>query len=133
MAEAGVPAFAVNQSRTLSLSICSAHKGHPFFDLPPLLRFVSGIYRLLDTVTNVVLENLLLQSTECRTDCGDLRNYIDAVTVFLDHAREATHLSLDSVQPLCGFRLDVFTHCEYIPLLGMGSNPLLEGDRKSVV
>ena len=123
MAEAGVPTFEVNQSRTLWLSIRSAHYCHQFFNLSPLLSFVSGIYRVLDTVTNVVLENLLLQSTEYRTDCGDLRNYIDAVTVFLDHAREPTHLSLDSVQPLRGFRLDVLTHDEYIPPPGMRRNP----------
>ena len=123
MAEAGVPTFEVNQSRTLWLSIRSAHYCHQFFDLSPLLSFVSGIYRVLNTVTDVVLEDLLLQSTECRADCRDLRDYIDAVTVFLDHAREPTHLSLDSVQPLCGFRLDVLTHDEYIPLPGIGRNP----------
>ena len=62
---------------------------------------------MFNTVTNVIPKDLLLQSTKCRTDCRDLRDDIDAVTVFLDHAREPTHLSLDSVQPLGGFRLDV--------------------------
>ena len=119
MAEAGVPTFEVNQSPTLWLSIRSAHYCHQFFDLSPLLSFVSGIYRVLNTVTNVVLEDLLLQSTECRADCRDLSDYIDAVTLFLDHARKPTHLSLDSVQSLRGFWLDVFTHGEYIPPPGM--------------
>jgi hypothetical protein len=61
-----------------------------------LLSFVTGIYRVFNAVTNVIPKDLLLQSTKCRTDCRDLRDNIDAVTVFLDHAREPTHWASSS-------------------------------------
>ncbi len=82
---------------------------------------------MLDTVTDMVLEDLLFQTPQRRTRCCDLRNNINTISVFLDHAPKPAHLSFNPIQPLPGFRLDVLTHDGYIPLGGTGYNPPREG------
>lgn len=81
---------------------------------------------MLDTVTDMVLEDLLFQTPQRRAGRRDLSDDIDTVPVFLDHAPKPAHLSFNPIEPLPGFRLDVLTHGGYIPLRGTGHNPRMK-------
>jgi len=80
---------------------------------------------MLDTVTDMIPENFLLHASQRRTYRGNLRYDIDAVTVLVDHSGKSAHLPFNSGQAFLGCFLDVVTHDDYIPLPGMGRNPLL--------
>lgn len=109
--------------RGSSLSIGSAHDSHQLFDLASLLSLVSGVYRVLDAMSDMVLQDLFLQPPQRSPHCCNLRDDIDAVAVFLDHPGKPAYLPFYSVEPLCGLCLDVLTHARYIPLPGKGHNP----------
>jgi hypothetical protein len=97
-------------ARSTELSICPAHDCHQFFYLAALLSLVVGVYRMLDAVTNVVLQDLLLQAAQSGPGRCNLGDDVDTVSIFLDHAREPAHLPLDPVQSLCGVHLAVPSH-----------------------
>lgn len=78
---------------------------------------------MFHAVTDMILQYLFLQSTQCCPRCSDLRDDIDAISVFFDHPMEAAYLPFNPVQPLHGFRLDVLPHGGYIPLPGTRYNP----------
>lgn len=78
---------------------------------------------MLDTVTDMVLEDLLFQTPQRRAGRGDLSDDIDTIPVFLDHSPKPADLSFNPIEPLPGFRLDVLTHGGYIPIRGTGHNP----------
>lgn len=56
---------------------------------------------------DVILEDLFLRPAQRGTNGRDLRYDVDAVTVLLDHTREAAHLALDAAEPFLDRRLDV--------------------------
>ncbi len=47
---------------------------------------------------DVLLEDVLLKSSQGCTSGRYLRDNVDAVAVFLDHAGDAAHLPLDSIE-----------------------------------
>src|SRR5262245_26857566 len=51
-------------------------------------------------MVHVLVEDLKREALECRRDCGDLRDDVDAVAVILDHPLDPAHLALDAVEPL---------------------------------
>ena len=55
---------------------------------------------MLDAMSNVLLQNLLFDAPQGSSYSRDLRNDVDAVAVFLNHAGNAAHLSLDASEPL---------------------------------
>lgn len=77
---------------------------------------------MLDTVSDMVLQDLLLQTPERRPHRCDLCDNIDAIAIFLNHPGKPADLPFYSVEPLCGLCLDVQTHARYIPLRGKGHN-----------
>jgi Cu+-exporting ATPase len=61
-------------------------------------------------VLQMVAQRLLLDLVERGAHRADLRQHVDAVAVFLDHARNATHLAFDAAKPgKLGF-FDFFIH-----------------------
>jgi len=66
--------------------------------LAPLLAAVTACDRGLDTVADVILQDLLLDPPQRGAYCRDLRNYVDAIAVSLDHAGDSAHLALDPVE-----------------------------------
>jgi hypothetical protein len=97
-------------------------------DIASLVGLVSGSYRVLDAVTDMVPEDLLFQTPQRRTRRCDLRDNINTISVFLDHAPKPAHLSFNPIQPLPSFRLDVLTHDRYVPLRGTRHNPRKKGN-----
>jgi P-type Cu+ transporter len=103
-------------SLLLLLPIRPADDCHQLFNLAALLGFVPRAYRVLHTVTHMVLEDFFLQPPQRSTRRRDLRDDIDAIPILFDHARDATHLSFDPVQSLRRFCLDVLAHDGYLYL-----------------
>ena len=54
---------------------------------------------LVHAVPGVPVEQAQGHLVESGLDRGDLRQHVDAVAVFLDHAADAAHLALDAPQP----------------------------------
>src|ERR1700731_2782922 len=73
----------------------------------------------------MVGQDLLLGATQGGAHGGELGDDIDAITVVLDHAREAAHLALDPLQPLQHRTLGTRLHDGYIPLPGIRFKRLL--------
>jgi hypothetical protein len=61
-----------------------------------LIPFVAALDCVGDAVRGVILENELFDFLESRFDSLNLIENVDAIAVFLDHARDAAHLSFDS-------------------------------------
>lgn len=72
---------------------------HQFSDLLALFLPVATRNGMFDAVSDMIAENLFLGATERSADRRNLRNYVDAVPVFLDHAAEAPNLAFDAVKP----------------------------------
>ena len=68
---------------------------------------------MLDAMADVVTQDFLFNSPKRGADGGNLRNDVDAVPVFFDHARKAAHLAFDPVEPFETGVLDVLTHDVY--------------------
>ena len=52
----------------------------------------------LDAVGHVIAQNLLLGPAQRGPHRGDLRHYVDAVSILLDHTGKSAHLTLDAAQ-----------------------------------
>jgi hypothetical protein len=78
---------------------------------------------MLDAMAHVIPEDFLFDSPQSRAHSGDLRNDIDAVSVFINHSRQTPHLAFDSVETFFAGRLDVTSHERYIPHEGIKRNP----------
>lgn len=81
-----------------SSSIHPSDDGHQFGDLPTLIGFVSAGDRMLDAMSDVIPQDLLLNPSECGTNRRDLRYNIDAIAVFLHHFRKTADLALDPAE-----------------------------------
>ena len=73
------------------------HRADQLIDLIGLA-FLDGVD---DTALDVILEEKQPDLVQGRLDGVDLGQDIDAVLVFVDHARDSADLSLDAVQPRC--------------------------------
>jgi hypothetical protein len=73
---------------------------HELFDLLPLLGLVARSDGVLNAMGDVIAQDLLFEPPEGGANGGNLRHDIDAVAILLDHARDATHLAFDPIQPL---------------------------------
>jgi hypothetical protein len=113
--QSAVVDFAQVPVTALRLPICPADNFHQFSDLAALIGFVVAADRVFHAIGHVIPENFLLDTAQSRPDRGDLGDDIDAVTVLVDHLREAANLAFDTVQPFLTRRLDVFSHGSYIP------------------
>ncbi len=116
------------------LPVGAADHIHQFCDLAALIDLVARRDCVLDAMGDVVAQDLLLEPAQRRAHGGHLRHHVDAIAVVLDHAGESAHLALDPAETFqargLGFRL----HVRYIPLPGIGVNPVARGsdrDRKA--
>jgi hypothetical protein len=80
--------------------------GHPpqcfdeFSNLSALFAFVTRNDRMLDTMGDVLLDDLVLDACERGTDSCNLGQDVDAVSIFIEHSRNAANLTFDAVQAL---------------------------------
>lgn len=77
---------------------------------------------MLDAVTDMIAEKLILDAAQRRADGGDLRDDVDAVAVVLDHAAEAADLSFDPGQSFQARALCAGLHGPCIPQRGTRRN-----------
>src|ERR1700716_1429345 len=105
--------------RLTELSIGSTNDGHQFLDLLTLIGLVAACDRVFDAMRHVIAQHLLLDTPERSPDRGDLRHYIDAIAVVLDHLGKPAHLAFDAAQAFLTGCLDVFSHALYIPPRGI--------------
>ena len=91
-----------------------------FGDLAALPIRVAGSDGVLDAVRDMVAQDLLLDALERRSGGGDLRDHVDAVAVFLDHAGETADLTFDAAEAFETGGLGFGLHGCYIPIQGMG-------------
>jgi hypothetical protein len=91
------------------LPIGASDDVHQLSHLLPLLRAVAAGDGVLDAVSDVLAQHLLLDLPEGSAHGGDLRHHVDAVPVLRNHAGEATDLALDTPKAfeagVLGFRL----------------------------
>jgi hypothetical protein len=83
---------------------------HQFGDFAALLIRIPAGDGVLDTMSDVIAQNLLLNPAQCRASGADLGDDIDTVTVFLDHTRNAAHLSLDPAEAFGAGAFGVILH-----------------------
>src|SRR6266487_4438727 len=72
---------------------------------------------------DVVEHDLLFHPSERSAYRCNLRDDVDAITILIDHPRDAAHLALDPAQSLGARCLDVFAHAVYIPLEVISCKP----------
>jgi hypothetical protein len=70
-----------------------------FVDLGLTIALVAGMKGVRYAVLKVIAQDLLLDTVQRCTHGADLRQHIDAVAVFLDHAGDAADLALDAAEP----------------------------------
>ena len=83
---------------------------HELRNLAPPHGCVVADNSLFDAMRDVLTQDFLLNASERSSDGGDLRDDIDAVAIFLNHAGETTNLALDAAQALDGRRFGRFAH-----------------------
>jgi hypothetical protein len=71
-----------------------------FRDLSVLFAFVPRNDRMLDAMSDVILDDLVFDACERGTNSRNLNQYVDAVAIVIDHPRDAADLTFDTVQPL---------------------------------
>src|SRR5215475_2408733 len=104
----------------VGLSVRAADYIHQFRDLFPLIGLVAAGNGVLDAMSDMIAQHLLLDAAERGAHRGDLRDDVDAVAVLVDHFRQAPNLAFDPAEPLLNRCLDVLSHVAYIPLQGIG-------------
>jgi len=82
------------------LTRCSAEGVNELGNLAPPLGRITADDGVLDTVRDMVTQDFFLDAPQCRADGRDLRDDVDAIAVFLDHAGKTSHLAFDAVQTL---------------------------------
>lgn len=68
-----------------------------------LIGRISAVDGVRHAVAGMVLENFPLDRAQCRFDCRKLGQNVNAITVFFQHAGNATHLSFDPLEAGQGF------------------------------
>ncbi len=69
-----------------------------FNDLAALPAFVAGYSRVFDATADMIFDDLVFDADERRADGGNLSDYINTITIFLKHARNAANLTFDAAQ-----------------------------------
>ena len=90
--------------------MCACKHVHQFGDFLALILDIAAGNRVLDAVTDVIVQDVFFDAPERRTDSGDLGHDINAVSIFVDHTRKPAHLTLDSHQSLEARRFCVLLH-----------------------
>lgn len=75
-----------------------------------LLVRIAADDRTLDAMTEVILQHLRLDPYKRCAHGLELRQYVDAVPPFFDHARDAANLAFDPVQAGKQFGIGVVLH-----------------------
>src|ERR1700723_2664889 len=88
---------------------------HQFSNLAALIGLVAGHDSVLDAMGDMVAQDLLLNTAQCRFRRRDLGDDVDTIAIVLDHARKPADLALDSFQPFQAGRLDLLAHRPHIP------------------
>jgi len=91
-------------------AIGSAQHFHELGDLLLLLGLVATRNGVADAVIDMIAQDLLLDAPQRRAYGRNLRDDIDAVSVFLDHAGKAANLALDAIEALQARRFGVLAH-----------------------
>lgn len=71
---------------------------HQLVDLDLSLAVVAGMKGVCDAMLQVVVQDLLLDLVERCPHRAHLVDNVDAVAIFLDHARDTAHLALDAAE-----------------------------------
>lgn len=114
-----VPHSASLHAGYASLPADAAHDVHQFSDLAPLVGLVAAGNGVFNAMRNVVTEDFLLDPPQRGAYGLDLRDDVDAITIVLDHAGKAAHLTFNAAQSFDGGTLAVFAHKAYIPPQGI--------------
>lgn len=102
-----------------ALAVCTSDHRNELGDFFALIGFIAGRDCVFDTVTDMVVQYLFLDAVQCGAHGSDLRDDVDAITVVIDHLRQAANLAFDTIEPLLAGTLDLFAHPEYVPPRGI--------------
>ena len=70
---------------------------------------------MLHAVGDVIAQDFFFDLSQSGANCRNLRHHVDAIAVFLNHARKPADLTFDPVEAFCASRLDLVSHAGYIP------------------
>jgi hypothetical protein len=99
-----VPASAVDAIKkfrlfTLSiLSVAAPENVDNLGDLLALILLIAAINGVFDAIPYVIPKDFFFSAPQCSPHCRNLCDNIYAIAPFLDHARQATHLTFDAVK-----------------------------------
>ena len=116
------------------LVVAPDQNGNQLLHFVTLLRGVAAGDRTLDTMGDVVVQHLVLDPAQGRTDRTQLGQHVDAIPVLVDHARDTAHLTLDPLQTAAAGLLDLVTHVlDTIPPYGICKPRVLVRERYRIM
>jgi len=92
---------------------------HQLVDFSSLFVAIAGRYCILDTMSDVILENLLFDSFQCCPYGRDLRDDFDAVSIALNHSNQAANLAFNAIQAFETRAFRFILHHRDIPGIGI--------------
>jgi hypothetical protein len=96
--------------RLMTLAFGACYDLHQFGNLTPLFGAIARDDRMFDAMSDMVAQDFLLRTSQGCSYCGNLRDDVDAISIFFDHPGETANLAGDPVEPLKTGLLDVFAH-----------------------
>jgi hypothetical protein len=94
----------------LRLSRHPADRRDQFLNLVPLVSDVAGGERGGDTVRYVIAKDLLLHFVQSSANGVNLRQYVHAVAIVLDHPKQTANLTLDTPEAFGDFHFGRIVH-----------------------
>lgn len=115
------------QTRMIAMvSYSSRHPSkqiHQFRYLAALIGLVTGSNGMLDTMCNMIVQDIVPDPAQSGLNRVDLSDHVDAIPVLVHHLGNSPNLAFDAIQLFADTRLDVISHANYIPPGGTFCNP----------
>jgi hypothetical protein len=87
-----------------------ADRRDQFFNLVPLISHIAGGECGGDTMRHVIAENLLLDFMQGGADSMNLRQYIHAIAIVVDHPKQTANLTFDAPEAPGDFHFGSVVH-----------------------
>lgn len=97
-------------------------------DFRALVVVISAIDRLFDAMAYMVAQDFFLGAPQCSPHRRNLYDNVNAIAPFLNHSREATHLTFDAIEALLNGGFGVNQQGSNLGACGQ-SHTFAEGDQ----
>ena len=90
------------------LSVTASQNIYDFGDLFTLLSLISARDGMFHAMADVIAKNFLFSTAKCGPHGRNLRHYVNAVAILVNHARQASDLTFDAIET---FLNGIFSFC----------------------